>query len=253
MKRGNIMIFKEFGDSNKPTIIFIHGGGLSDWMWHPQITAFQNDYHIVTPILDGHGEESNTVYQTISKSAKQVVTYICENCGGNVFAICGLSVGAQITVEILATANYITQKAVVESALILPSKIIAATVKPSIGLSGFLVKKRWFAKLQAKQMYLPEGMFEDYFRDSAKMKKESLINLLEDNERYTVPANLEKTTADVLVLCGAKEYKMMRQSADILHNRIRNSDLKIFPDCGHGVSLKLPQEYCKLLQAFFAS
>jgi len=248
-----MMIFKEFGDQNKPTILFIHGGGLSDWMWRPQINAFQDSYHIVTPILDGHGEESNTVYQSISKSAQQVIAYISENCGGKVFAICGLSVGAQITVEVLARANRIAQKAVIESALVLPSKAMASMTKPMLDMTGFLIKKRWFAKLQAKQMYLTDDMFEDYFRDTVAMKKDSLINLLEDNARYAVPANLKKTTADVLVMCGEKEYGMMKKSAEVLHQTIRKSQLKIIPDCGHGVSLKLPQEYCELLRAHFAT
>ncbi|WP_246578320.1 alpha/beta fold hydrolase [Clostridium frigoris] len=52
------MIFKEFGNKNMPVIIFLHGGGLSWWSWNPQIEFLQNDYCIVTPIIDGHGEIS---------------------------------------------------------------------------------------------------------------------------------------------------------------------------------------------------
>jgi pimeloyl-ACP methyl ester carboxylesterase len=247
------MIFKEYGDRSKPTIIFIHGGGLSDWMWKEPTAVFEKEYHIVTPILDGHGEESDIIYQSISKCARQVVQYIDENCGGKVFAICGLSVGAQITVEILSLCKNITQKAVIESALVLPSKSMERMVKPSLDLSWFLVKRRWFAKLQAKQLYLPDSMFEEYFRDSVKMKKESMINLMEDNQRYTIPAGLEKTTAEVLVLCGAKEYAAMKKSAALLKQTIPHGGLEIIAHCGHGVSIQRTKEYCNLLQEFFQS
>lgn len=247
------MIFKEYGDRDKPIIIFIHGGGLSDWMWKEQVAFFQNDYHTVTPVLDGHGEEAEVLYQSISKSAGQVVEYIHEYCGGKVFALCGLSVGAQITVEILSLCKNITQKAVIESALVFPSKSVERMVKPSVDLSWFLVKKRWFAKLQAKQLYLPDSMFEDYFRDSVKMKKESMIHLMQDNQRYTIPANLKQTTAESLVLCGEKEYSSMKKSAELLKQTIPNGRLEIIPDCGHGVSIQRTKEYCNLLQGFFQS
>jgi pimeloyl-ACP methyl ester carboxylesterase len=247
------MIFKEFGDPSKPTIILIHGGGLSNWMWQPEIALLQNQYHIVTPILDGHGEAYDTAFESISKSAQQIIEYINQNCSGTVFAICGLSVGAQITVEILANGNNIVQKAIVESALVLPSKMISGMVKPMIDFSAFLIKKRWFAKLQSKQMYLPESMFEDYFRDSVRMSKESLVNLLTDNSNYAVPGSLEKTATDVLIICGQKEYGMMKKSAALLLRRIKISKLKIIPHCGHGVCIKLPQEYVKLMQEHFAT
>jgi predicted esterase len=35
------MIFKEFGNKNKPVIIFLHGSGLSWWSLKPQIEALR--------------------------------------------------------------------------------------------------------------------------------------------------------------------------------------------------------------------
>jgi pimeloyl-ACP methyl ester carboxylesterase len=245
------MIFKEFGNRTKPVLILLHGGGLSNWMWRPQIEAFQEEYHIVTPIFDGHGEENTTVFHSISYSADQVISFINENFNGSVFAVCGLSIGAQVTVDILAKSNHIAKKAVIESALVLPSKMMEKITKPMLNLSLPLVNQRWFAKLQAKQMYLPEDMFEDYYRDSAGMSKESMINMMADNVRFAVPSNLEKTTADCFVMCGEKEYAMMRKSAAILHDTIKGSKLKLVPDCGHGVSLKFPDQYIQLVREHF--
>ena len=247
------MIWKEYGAPDKPVVLLIHGGGLSNWMWRPQIEVLRQEYHVITPILDGHGEDHQTVYESISKSADQVIDFIDKKFNGSVFAICGLSVGAQITVEVLARANKIAQKAVIESALVFPSESIAILTKPVLNLSFSLIKKRWFAKRQAKQMYVSGNMFEDYFRDSTGMSKKSMLNLLTDNARYSIPMNLKNTTADVLVLCGTKEYKPMRRSAVLLHQTIENSVLEMVSGCGHGISLKLPEVYLDLVQKFFAS
>lgn len=42
--RGNYMVlqYKEFGDSSSPLMVFIHGGGVSGWMWDKQIKHFTN-------------------------------------------------------------------------------------------------------------------------------------------------------------------------------------------------------------------
>ena len=70
------MLFKAFGNKNMPVIILLHGGGLSWWSWKTQIKVLQKDYCIVTPIIDGHGEDCNTTFVSIKKSADHVVKYI---------------------------------------------------------------------------------------------------------------------------------------------------------------------------------
>ena len=38
------MIFKETGRKDCPTMIFIHGGGLSDWSVKPVVEEFQKEF-----------------------------------------------------------------------------------------------------------------------------------------------------------------------------------------------------------------
>jgi pimeloyl-ACP methyl ester carboxylesterase len=135
------MIFKEFGDKNKPVIILLHGGGLSWWSYKPQIESLQKDYFIVTPIIDGHGGDWNNTFISITKSAERVANYIKDNCNGSVHAICGLSLGAQIVTEILSREPGITDNAVIESALVFPLKIATALTVPMYNLCYGLIKK----------------------------------------------------------------------------------------------------------------
>jgi len=171
------MIFKEFGNEDRPTVILLHGGGLSWWSWKPEIEALQNDYYVVAAIIDGHGDDFDSTFISIKESAKKVIQYIKNNCNGQVFAICGLSIGAQITTEILSKECNITQNAVIESALVCPSKIATVLTVPMYNMSYGLIKRRWFAKLQAKTLNLSEGLFESYYKDSSRMTKKRLLTL----------------------------------------------------------------------------
>lgn len=245
------MIFETFGDSDKPAVLLIHGGGLSYWMWQPQIDALLPDYYVIAPVLDGHGEESETEFKSIAKSAVQILDYVERNCGGKVFAVCGLSIGAQITVELLSRSNDLAEKAIIESAMVIPEKWVALLAKPMLDCSWFLTKKRWFAKLQAKQMYISDGMFDDYFRDSTVMSKQSMVQMLIDNARYCLPELIKNTTADTLILYGEDEIGAMKKSAELLHRAIEGSRLQAIPNCGHGFSIRSPQEYIEVMREHF--
>jgi len=245
------MITKEHGDKNNPVVVLIHGGGLSDWMWQPQIDALQNDYYVITVVLDGHGEAYETTFDSIEASARQIIAYIGQNFGGRVFAICGLSIGAQITVEILSRQYNIAQKAIIESAMVIPMKHMTGITKSMVGLSYPLAKRRWFAKLQAKQMYIPDTMFDHYFTDSAKITKRSLLNLILSNARYALPKEFINNRADVLAMCGSQEYAVMKKSTIEIHQTALKGQLLIVPDCGHGVSIKSPDNYIELIKEFF--
>lgn len=248
------MIFKEFGNKNKPVMIFLHGGGLSWWSLKPQIEALQKDYFIVTPIIDGHGDDWNNTFISIRKSAKQVIDYIEDKCNGKVFAICGLSIGAQIVVEILSQECDITENAVIESALLYPMKMVTKLTVPMYNLCYGLIKKRWYAKLQAKTLNVPEELFEAYYMDSSRMTKESLINITKSNGEYSMSTTICNTKAKILILVGERELSVMKKSAKLLHDTIKGSSLKVIEKCGHGeISLIHTDRYIDLLQCFFTS
>jgi pimeloyl-ACP methyl ester carboxylesterase len=248
------MMFKEFGDKSQPSILLLHGGGLSWWSWKRQIEALQKDYRIITPVIDGHGDDYCTDFASIEDSAGHVVQYIRENLNGHVFAICGLSLGAQITVEILSQENDITEHAVIESALVCPIKTVVKLSLPMFSLFYGFIKKRWFAKLQANSMKLPEDMFTDYYEDSMRMTKESLIQMTKSNGYYTMPATLKNTKAKTLILTGEKELSVMIKSAKCLYDTISGSSLLVMKKIGHGeISLTYPDRYVELLKRFLCA
>ena len=248
------MIFKEFGNKNKPVIIFLHGGGLSWWSLKPQIEALQKDYFIVAPIIDGHGDDWNNTFISIKNSAERVIDYIEDNCNGKVFAICGLSIGAQIVVEILSQECDITENAVIESALVYPMKMATKLTVPMYNMCYGLIKKRWYAKLQAKTLNVPEELFQSYYIDSSRMTRESLINITKSNGDYSISPTLCNTKAKTLILVGEKELSVMKKSAKLLRDTIKDSSLKVIERGGHGeISLIHTDRYIDILQRFFAN
>ena len=242
------MQFKTFGNPSQPVLVFIHGGGLSWWMWQKQIDMISNDYYIITPVLDGHGADSGTPFISISNSSDQLIDYLNEHHRGNVKLIAGLSIGAQIICDALAKQPNITETAIIESALVIPMPFIRRFGSLMVTLTFGLIQKPWFARLQAKQLRLPNDMFPLYYEASNRMTRESLTQITIQNASFPLNPKLSSVNARILIIAGKKEPRIIKQSARKLANAIPESHLMILPRLHHGeLSLARPQTYLGIL------
>ncbi len=247
------MKFKEFGSKDKKAIVLLHGGGLSWWSLQKLVDILEKDFYVITPIIDGHGENGEDTFLSIEDSAKKLIDYIDSNFHGKVLALGGLSLGAQIVTEVLSERTDIAEYAIIESALVLPipgTAVMASSYKLIFGL----IKQRWFSKIQAKSMAVPEEWFELYYADSSKMSKQSLINITLSNGNYNLKNSISNTKAKVLVIVGEKEISIMKKSAQKLHAAISGSELYVARKLRHGeLSIAYPQKYTELFQEFLRS
>ena len=238
----------EFGQRNTDAVILLHGGGLSWWNYRDVATRLAERYHVVIPVLDGHAD-SDVPFTTIEDNAARLISYIDANFGGQVLAISGLSLGGQIAVEVLSQRPDICRYALIESALVKPSKLTAALIGPAFGMSYGLIKQKWFAKLQADYLGIPKSLFDDYFRDTCKISKADMIAFLKANSLYTIKPSLSETTAKVMIVAGTKEQKSIRDSAKLIHETIPGSSMEILPGLRQGdLSLNKPERYVQMLK-----
>ena len=237
----------EFGQQNPDVVMLLHGGGLSWWNYREAAQQLAAQYHVVLPVLDGHAD-SDAPFTTIEDNAARLISYIDDHFGGQVLAIGGLSLGGQIAVEMLSQRKDICRYALIESALVKPSKLTAAMIGPTFGMSYGLIKQRWFAKLQADYLGIPKPLFGDYFRDTCAIGKADMIAFLKANSLYTIKPELCETTAKVMIVAGAKEPKSIRDSAKLLREAIPESRMEILPGLRHGdLSINHPQSYARMI------
>ncbi len=239
------MQHKEYGKQNRDVIILLHGGGLGPWNYCDTAEQLQDRFHIIIPVLDGHNG-SGTDFTSIEKNADEIIHYVDENFCGNIFMICGLSLGGQILTEILAKRKNICKYAVIESALVIPMKITNALIRPVFSLCYPLIKKRRFARLQFKALHIRESLFEDYYRDSAAISKKNMMAFLKANSGYKLKESVKESMAKVLILVGSKESGKMKKSAEILSEQIPNATLEVLPGYYHGdLSINHASEYIR--------
>ena len=241
------MQYVEYGAHTSQTIILLHGGGLSWWNYREVTRLLADKYHVVLPILDGHAD-SDAPFNSIEDTAAKIISHIDEHFGGKVLAVGGLSLGGQIAVEMLTQRSDICRFALLESALVKPSRLTHALIKPSFGMSYGLIKQRWFAKLQADYLGIPQNLFEDYYRDTCAITKADMIAFLKANCAYSIKPALRDTQAKVHIVFGSGEQFSIRTSGKQLNHTIPDSTLEVLPGYRHGdLSLNHPEQYSQML------
>lgn len=245
---GADMNIKEFGTQNSQTIIFLHGGGLSWWNYREEALSLSKHYHIVIPLLDGHAG-CDADFKSISENADRIISFIYRNCNGNVLLIAGLSLGAQILTDILSKHENICQYAVIESACIIPSKITSFLLEPSVSSSFFLIKKKWFAKMQFRYLHLKNELFDDYYKDTCLISKENMIRFLKSSTEYKLSENIKNCRCQkIRIIAGSKEALKILKSARLLNKILPNSTLEIKDGLYHGeYSINKPELYSEEL------
>ena len=238
------MIVKEYGKSNKDIIMLLHGGGLSWWNYEEVSEILKSNYHVILPILDGHSG-SDRDFTSIESNANEIIEYIDNNYNGNVKLIGGLSLGAQILLDILSKRDNICEYTIIESALVCPMKMTNKLIKSSINVSYGLINKKWFSRLQFKSLKIKEELFDKYYIDSSNITKDNMISFLKASSNYHLK-NIKTNKSKSIVVVGSKERPIMIKSAKIIHDELINSELEILSGYYHGdLSINHPNEYAE--------
>jgi len=238
------MIVKEYGKSNKDIIMLLHGGGLSWWNYEEVSEILKSNYHVILPILDGHSG-SDRDFTSIESNANEIIEYIDNNYNGNVKLIGGLSLGAQILLDILSKRDNICEYTIIESALVYPMKMTNKVIESSINMSYRLINKKWFSRLQFKSLKIKEELFDKYYIDSSNITKDNMISFLKANSNYHLK-NIKTNKSKSIVVVGSKERPIMIKSAKRIHDELINSELEILSGYYHGdLSINHPNEYAE--------
>lgn len=242
------MEFREYGHEKAETIILLHGGGLSWWNYRDVAERLQQDFRVILPVLDGHAG-SGREFTSIEDNAAEIISFVDHKLGGSVLLFGGLSLGAQIVLEILSQKNDICRYAIVESASAIPSRLTNALIAPAFGCSYGLIKSRGFAKLQFRSLHMRPDLFEEYYRDTCRITKSGMIAFLKANTAYAPKRALQNCQAEIRIVVGGKEQKTMIQSANLLHEMLQKSVLEIKEDLHHGeYSINHPERYAAELR-----
>lgn len=248
------MIFHESGQAGKPVAVFIHGCFQPWESMLPIIRAFEDDYRVIIPALNGHTAECKSDFISLEKEAEEIESHILNNYSQNVALLCGLSMGGAIAYNILKNKRLKVQNAVLDGAPLVSSgrfltKIMAKNYIEIARKSRARDKKTLenFSK-----NFLPEKYLQPFLSFVDKSEDKSIENVLYSvgEGRFTESLNLEGTK--LLYLHGTKANESLaKKSAKLIAKHYPEATVVCFKGDRHiQCAIYEPDDWAEVVKDF---
>ena len=242
--------YNDHGPEDAPVIIFIHGFPFNKSMWDVQVDALKDNYRVIAYDIRGHGNSDPGIDDFFIELFVNDLLRLMEKLGIEKSILCGLSLG-----------GYIALNAVLKfpkrfDALILnDTQCIADTleIKENRCLAIIRIMKK------GVEQYADESII-NLFALQSFIKKQNVITAVKEMilntpkqtlcntlhalaERRDICNQLQEIDIPVLIMVGKEDKITPIAAAQQMHEKIRDSTLKIIPHAGHVTNLENPTAF----------
>ncbi|HEY1058873.1 MAG TPA: alpha/beta hydrolase [Limnobacter sp.] len=250
----------EGGDTNKPTVVLLHGYSADKDVWPRFAAHLVKDYHVVIPDMAGHGEtgfQADWDY-TIPAQAARVVA-LMDAMDVKQFHVVGNSMGGYISATLAANfPDRVLSVSALDPAGVQSPKPSKMAQMVAAGRNPFEVQsaeqfKEFYAMTMAKPPYLPQfvlnGMAKTYMD-----RRDQLATIFKAIHQMDVLGKrLGDIKAPMLLLWGAKDDLIDVSSVPVWQAGVKNLRVKIYDDLGHMPMVEAPEESARDVKAFIDS
>jgi pimeloyl-ACP methyl ester carboxylesterase len=248
------LYIKETGKNNDETIIFLHGEGIASWVWDKQIEEFSN-YHCIVPDLPGHGKSAKVKPFSIESSAEMIIDIIKNHAHNGKAHLVGISLGAQIIVQLLSTAPEIVDHVLISGTLVRnfePSETFLNLLDNLI--ETYLPDKNKTIRIMSyvRSYNIPKNLRSKFKESTYIIEPDSLNMILKETMLFVMPEYINDVNVPVLVMVGQKDYVIIKESAVDLLNALPNSKGAIALKVGHLWNIENPELFNNVLRAWIS-
>lgn len=246
------LYMREMGKENDETIVFLHSEGTAGWMWDKQLEVF-TDYHCIVPDLPGHGKSAEVKTLTIQSSADMIIDIIKNKAKNGKAHLAGLSLGAQIIVQILSTAPEIADYVLMSGAVVRNSQPSENFLKLlDYLINVYLPDKNKTIRIMSyvRSYNIPKNLRGKFKESTYVIEPDSLDRIIRENMLFKMPDGIGKVDVPVLVMAGQKDFIIIKESAINLLNELPNSKGAIALKVGHMWNIENPKLFNKTLMAW---
>jgi len=261
LKDNNKLWYEEKGKGTP--ITFIHGWLGSSWLFTNQINHFSKTHRAIAFDQKGHGKSDrpeNATY-TIPEFAEELNQALDKLIGNQKFILIGHSMGGFISLT-YATNPKFRKKL---KGLVLMST--APKLKnPNLDEFTNLIKKGKMTIIDpgfVENIHVPTCFNPKYIETHKDTIKTFIEEMLKNSEHvavktaisiadhYNVENKLEEIDVPTLILAGNEDAFIPPKESELMHKKIKNSELKVFsPNIGHMIQFEASEKYNKAVEEF---
>lgn len=261
---GNQIAYRELGKgkSELPLVMLVHLAATLD-NWDPKLLdLLAEEMHIIVLDLPGVGASQGNVASTIPGMAEQALE-IVKVLGFEKVNLLGLSMGGMIAQEIIRMKPTLVNRLILAGTGhrggVEVDKVTGKTFRYMLkaGIERVDPKRFIFynhdeqGRLEAEKVLNRMGERRSDYADKAMSISGFLVQLKAIKRWGREPQDdLVFITQPTLIVNGDKDMQVPTENSYIMHDKIKNSQLIIYPKAGHGSIFQYAEEFSKEVISF---
>ncbi|MFC3492632.1 alpha/beta fold hydrolase [Glycomyces rhizosphaerae] len=262
---GVTFVYRELGPKGGiPVVFFVHLAATLDY-WDPKIVdAIATDRHVITFDQRGVGASTGEVPDSIEAMADDAYAFITA-LGFDKIDVFSFSLGGMIAQALIAAHPDLVRKLVLTGtgpkggkdidkvAGMTYRDILKATLTRS-DPREFLFFNRDATGKRAAKAYVQRTTGSHTEVRDAPMKVKGFQTQLKAIKKWGrgAPHDLSKLTQSTLIANGDHDRMVPSVLSEDMHRRIKDSELIIYPDSGHGGVFQYHREFAPVAAAFLS-
>ena len=232
-------------DSQKSTIVFIHGAGGSGAFWQEQINGLSTRVNTLALDLPGRGRSHSKGKQKIEDYADAVVRFMAKIDISDPI-LCGLSMGGGIVQQVLLDyPDRLKAGILIGTGARMPvAPAFFETIQKDY--NGFV---DWLCKICVSKN-TDSKIVNPFREDLLRCKPEITLGDFRACDRFDVGDRLAAIEAPVLVVTSEEDKLTPPKFGDFLEKHIKNASRAHIMDAGHIVPMEKSDEMNKTILKF---
>lgn len=245
-----IVSYNDLGPDDAPVIIFIHGFPFNKSSWDMQMDALKEDYRVIAYDVRGHGNSDAGLGDFFIELFVKDLLSLMNKLNINKASLCGLSMGGYIALS--AMEKYPER---IESMILSDTQCVADSVEAKEKRIKTIEKIKEiglekFAEESIKNLFAPDSFSTK--KDEAEAVKEMIMNTSKQTlfstlralaERNDTCHRLHEIKVPVLVMVGKEDKITPIAAARFMHEKIKDSRLKLISHAGHVSNMENPDSF----------
>ena len=224
-------------DSQKPTIVFIHGAGGSSIFWQDQIMGLSDRFNTIAVDLPGRGRSPGAGKQAVADYAEIIVKFIAQTVITDPI-LCGLSMGGAIVQQVLLDQPELLKGGVLigTGARLAVAPTFFETIDKDY--NGFV---DWMCKICVSKKTDAQKI-RPFREDMLRCRPAVVSGDFRACDRFDVSDQVHSIEVPVLVVTAEEDKLTPPKFGELLEKRIRTASRVHIPDAGHLVPMEKPEE-----------
>jgi len=238
------------------TVVLLHGGGASRWVWNPVAAHLMDQFHLLVPDLLEHGRSGGVF--SMSRNTELVAELIALKAHGGKAHVVGLSIGAQLGLELLAHFPQSVSSALLSSPLTqrIPGLALLSDARwdrvVRALMSGYMRVRTFPPLVRANQraLSIPARYYPELLEDTARLSLDGFMRMMRANLNFRISDALKGVQVPTLLTVSSKEPPAMGHSVDEGVARIPGARAVNVPGAAHNWNLQKPELYAQTVRTW---